>query len=73
MTTDKIGEVPLVGGVQAHRWIAELSETMGRCMADHGMKAMRAYGRKGWKKMLTACGWEIIGTVDKFTAYERGL
>ena len=70
---DGIGEVVLVGGIERERWLSELSGLMACWFRDEGMKAMRAYGRKGWKRELERIGWRAIGEQDGVTAYERAL
>lgn len=70
-TTGGWGEVVLVGGKDHRRWIHELDDLIGRWLRDEGMTAVRAYGRKGWRKVLT--GWTVIGEDNGITAIERPL
>ena len=65
------GEVVLVGGRDHTKWIAALDEKIGNWFRDEGMDTMRAFGRKGWRRVLK--GWRMIGEQDGFTAYERPL
>lgn len=68
---DDFGEVVLVGGVDHRRWIDALDAMIGNWMRDEGMRAVRAYGRKGWVRVLK--DWAVIGGQDGFTGYERLL
>jgi hypothetical protein len=72
-TVDGFGEVVLVGGRERHRWLGALSDLLCVWLAMEGMKSVRAYGRKGWKRELQALGWGIIGEDGKVVAYERQL
>lgn len=65
------GEVVLVGGKDHRRWIHELDEMIGRWLHDEGMPVVRAFGRKGWRKVLT--NWNYIGEVGGLAMYERPL
>jgi len=71
LTTDRFGEVILVGGCRHRAWIHELDELIGRWMRDEGMRSVRAYGRKGWVRVLK--GWKVIGNEGDATGYERQL
>lgn len=70
-TLDGFGEVVLVGGVEHSRWIGQLDELIGRWLRDEGMTSVRAYGRKGWRKVLKE--WAMIGESEGVTGYERQL
>jgi hypothetical protein len=70
LTVDDVCEVVLVGGRDHGRWLHELDEAIGRAAADAGALRMRAYGRRGWARVL---GWNVLGEQDGFTAYERAL
>lgn len=71
LTVDDFGEVVLVGGKDHHRWIHQLDCAIGDWMRREGMKAVRAYGRKGWVKVLR--NWAVIGTEQNIAGYEREL
>lgn len=71
LTVEGFGEVVLVGGRDYRRWIHELDRAIGDAMKAQGMKTVRAYGRKGWVKVLT--GWRVIGEQDGAIGYERVL
>ena len=68
-----IGEVVLVGGRERQRWLGHLDWRLGQWFRREGMKTMRAYGRRGWKRELERLGWRVIGEENKVTAYERSL
>lgn len=70
---DRIGEIVLVGGRDRKQWLAALAEKLGQWFALEGMTAMRAYGRKGWKRELEMLGWHVIGQEGKTTGFERVL
>jgi hypothetical protein len=70
-TVDGFGEVVLVGGIEHQRWIGQLDELIGRWLRLEGMSSVRAYGRKGWRKVLK--GWAMIGESEGVTGYERQL
>jgi hypothetical protein len=70
LTVDGFGEVVLVGGRDHRRWIHALDEAIGGAMRDAGMRAVRAYGRKGWVKVLK--NWNIIHS-PLGVGYERTL
>lgn len=71
LTTDGFGEVILVGGKNHRRWIHELDARIGVAMREAGMKSVRAYGRKGWVKVLK--NWTVIGADGEAVGYERTL
>lgn len=68
---DGVGEVVLVGGTRFREWIADLDQRIGHWMKDEGQKAMRAYGRKGWARILK--DWKVMGRKNGLTTYERKL
>jgi hypothetical protein len=70
---DGFVEVPLVGGRDCRRWIAELDQVIGSAAKEAGATWMRAMGRRGWIKILCALGWEVVGEVDGSTVYRREL
>jgi hypothetical protein len=63
-------EVILVGGRDHRRWLRALDAEIANWARLEGATCVRAYGRKGWGKVL---GWKLIGEADGFYAYERGL
>jgi hypothetical protein len=69
-TLDGHSEVMLVGGRQFRRWLHPLREVIEAWSRDEGMRAVRAYGRAGWSKVL---GWRVLGVVGGSTVYEREL
>ena len=71
LTTDGHGEVILVGGANFREWIGQLDWLIGSWMRREGMRSVRAYGRKGWRKILK--DWTVIGNEGGMTAYERAL
>lgn len=73
LTVDGFGEVVLVGGKDARRWIGELDAMIGRWMRDEGMTSIRAYGRKGWTPLLCKQGWLVTGSQCNMTQYERPI
>lgn len=68
---DDTGEVSLVGGTDYRRWIKQLDWLICSWMRREGMSRVRAYGRKGWRKVLT--DWEAMTLEDGQTAYEKVL
>lgn len=70
---DELGEIVLVGGKEREMWIPQFDRLVGMWFRMEGMKAMRAYGRKGWRRDLEALGWKVIGEEGKFFGYERRL
>lgn len=73
LPSELIGEVVLVGGKDREKWIKGLNWLLGCWFRMEGMKRMRAYGRKGWKRELEAMGWKVIGEEQNVVAYERAL
>jgi len=67
-TLDGHSEVELVGGHSFKRWLIPLRDKIEAWSRDEGMRAVRAYGRAGWAKVL---GWQVLGVVDGSTVYER--
>lgn len=65
------GEVVLVGGKEHARWIGLLDEKIGSWLKAEGMTEMRAFGRKGWRKVLK--DWTVMGEQNGLTAYQRAL
>lgn len=65
------GEVVLVGGVNARRWIKELDDRIAAWLRDEGMSTVRAFGRKGWARLLK--GWRVVGQVNGLTVFERSI
>lgn len=70
---DGIGEIILCGGKEHKRWTGFLQWKMGAWFRMEGMKAMRIYGRKGWKRELEPLGWQVISEENKVVAYEKAL
>ena len=64
-------EVVLVGGTDHQRWIGELDDLLGRWARDEGKNRLRAYGRKGWARVLK--DWTVLGEEQGVTGYERVL
>ena len=71
LTESGAGEVVLVGGRDCRRWVAPMYQLIGQWMADEGMTVQRAYGRRGWIRILK--DWTVIGDRDGVIAYERHL
>lgn len=71
LTYEGFGEVVLVGGRDHRRWIHHLDWMLGHWMRREGMQSMRAYGRKGWVRVLK--GWRVIGKEQDAMGYERAL
>jgi hypothetical protein len=70
---DGFVEVPLIGGRDAKRWIADLDRIIGAAAKEAGATWMRGMGRRGWTKILCALGWAVIGEMDGSTVYRREL
>ena len=71
LTTSGFGEIVLVGGLYHRRWINKLDHLIGEWMKAEGMESVRAYGRKGWVRVLN--DWKVMGECDGMTGYERAL
>jgi hypothetical protein len=71
LTHEEFGEVVLVGGVNAREWIHQLDWLLCSWMRREGMKTIRAYGRKGWVRVLQ--GWAVIGSDGTALGYEKVL
>jgi hypothetical protein len=69
-TLDGHSEVELVGGHSFKRWLIPLRDKIEAWSRDEGMRAVRAYGRPGWAKVL---GWQVLGVDSGSTVYERRL
>ena len=72
-TTAGYGEVVLVGGEKYRTWIGEMDRAIGAWLKDEGKSAVRAYGRKGWTRVLGKMGWNVIGYNGQNVGYERVL
>lgn len=69
---EKRVEVKLVGGRDHRLWLADLNDCIGAAAAEAGATRMVAIGRAGWRKSLSALGWEQFGEVDgKTLIYSR--
>lgn len=74
ITKDKRCEVPLIGGRDHKRWIAELDKRIGWAAAEAGATHMTAFGRRGWWKALASIGWDKLSEeADGFCTYARRL
>lgn len=71
LTHEGFGEVVLVGGSDAREWIHQLDWLLCSWMRREGMKSIRAYGRKGWVRVLQ--GWAVIGSDGEALGYEKTL
>jgi hypothetical protein len=71
LTHEGFGEVVLVGGLDAREWIHQLDWLLCSWMRREGMKSIRAYGRKGWVRVLK--GWAVIGNDGTALGYEKVL
>lgn len=69
---EKFVEVKLVGGKDHRRWLEGLNGMIGACAKEAGATSLRAFGRRGWTKVLGAYGWEAF-ELDDGTAYVRLL
>jgi len=69
--TKDFGEVVLVGGKDHRRWIHKLDHAIGVAMKAAGKTKVRAYGRKGWVRVLK--DWAVIGSERDAVGYEREL
>lgn len=70
-TTQLVGdvaEVCLVGGLDCRDWLQKLDDRIAAWARDEGRQVVRAYGRKGWSKILN---WKQIGERGGVVAYER--
>ena len=63
-----VTEVFLIGGKQHRRWTRPLSDALVSGARDAGCVGLRAWGRPGWKGILTACGWR-----SDVLCYERAV
>lgn len=63
-------EVPLVAG-EGMGWIGPLTEQLASWTRDEGKSALKAYGRKGWRRVLPAYGWKAEYENNGLTAYRR--
>lgn len=70
VTRDGFAEVMFVGGRDYRRWLKPLDDMIAAWAADEGMSAVRAYGRRGWVRVL---GWDVLGEIGASTIYERRL
>ena len=51
-------EVAYIAGTDYHLWTAKLTRMLADGARNAGCVGLRAYGRPGWKKVLTDCGWK---------------
>lgn len=71
-TVDHAVEVVLVGGSGFRDWIGLLDERIGAWARDEGATVLRAFGRRGWARVLSEQGWSVTSG-GRVTIYERGL
>lgn len=71
-TVDRAVEVVLVGGNGFRDWIGQLDERIGAWARDEGAIVLRAFGRRGWARVLSEQGWSVMPG-ERVTTYERGL
>jgi len=71
-TVDHAVEVVLVGGTGFRDWIGPLDERIGAWARDEGATVLRAFGRRGWARVLSEQGWSVTSG-GRVTIYERGL
>lgn len=69
---ERFVEIKLVGGRDHRRWLTQLNEEIGARAMEAGATSLRAFGRRGWSKCLSAIGWEAF-KLDDATAYVRLL
>lgn len=69
--TDDCAEIILIGG-EGLEWVGPLSERIAAWARDEGKPCVRAAGRKGWVKVLSKHGWQVMGERDGIYAFERG-
>lgn len=65
-----VAEIVLIGG-RGFDWIAPLSDMVASWAKMEGKKAVRAFGRAGWQRVLPRHGWSIMGQDNGIVAYER--
>lgn len=73
LTEDGRCEVPLIGGRDHKRWLAELDRIIGLSAAEHGAQWMMGWGRLGWARSLQALGWDMISRDGNFCCFVRPL
>ena len=72
-TDEPAAEVVLVGGRDCRRWIAELDRLIGLWAKAEGMERLRAFGRRGWIRILEQQGWTARAGENGATEFERPL
>lgn len=74
LSTEHYVEVKLVGGRERSRWLAQLSDVIGKAAREAGASRLIAIGRRGWLRELSALGWDKVGeTGPKTWVYSRCL
>lgn len=73
LSTDGFVEVKLVGGRDYHRWLGELNERIGDAARAAGATELRAWGRRGWAKTLSAMGWAAFPIDSETNGYVKRL
>lgn len=71
-TVDHAVEVVLVGGHGFRDWIDLLDERIGAWARDEGATVLRAFGRRGWARVLSEQGWSVMPG-ERVTIYERDI
>ena len=59
--------VTACSGHQMERWLA-LRDEIEKYAKDEGCHTIRAYGRKGWERVLSTDGWRV-----EYVILEKGL
>jgi hypothetical protein len=72
-TTEPAVEVVLVGGHDCRSWIGELDRKIGLWAKDEGATCLRAFGRRGWVRILCKQGWVAVRESRGIIEYKRGL
>lgn len=63
----------LIGGSRATDWAGDFVPQVAHWARGLGCTALWASGREGWARLAKRLGWENVGTVAGFPAWERSL
>jgi hypothetical protein len=66
-------EVKLVGGRDYRRWLHQLDEVIGDAARATGATELRAWGRRGWTKILRDMGWASFPLDHETNGYVKRL
>jgi hypothetical protein len=73
MLADGRSELKHVAGIGAERWREQMEQQICGWARANGARVIISRGRRGWWPIVRKMGWQMVGTEDGLTLYEKVL